>query len=191
MNRELLKRIERSYRIQRWVAGAILFVAVYLLVGCVVKSSYLAFKGSPLQVSGFIENVFYQIYSFVFVKPLGEDVAIRLWSALPVFNSMDLFVRDNLVLLLYYLAVFIPAGHFRLCSARIARLNRLEADVEDEAIRNAYRGVPPGRADEETSTQPQVDRLWTRREKSIDRYFAPLAVGLILLLAQFFIDRFA
>ncbi|MCZ4304007.1 hypothetical protein O4G98_04620 [Zoogloeaceae bacterium G21618-S1] len=138
-----------------------------------MKSSYLIFKSSGIYNSGVLERVFYQLYFWAFNKPLGENFGEKLWRMLPILQGRDLFVRENIFLIMFYVATFLSAGHFRLCGARIARLNRLKREAEDDIIRDAYRGVEPARP--ESVMEPQrVDYLWTRKEKVIDRYLAPL-----------------
>ena len=95
MNRATLERMERSYRIRRWIAGGVFIVAGYLLLGCFLKSLYFIFQSSPISGSEFLKQVFYQIYLWAFIKPLGLEAGERFWGIFPVIESRDIFAKEN------------------------------------------------------------------------------------------------
>jgi len=163
-----------------WLAG--LFSAYVVFAGF-LKALFVSFSSAGPLGQPFARLTL-SLAQYIYGWPIARDI----WTWAPSLDLHDLVNASNIGLMALYVLTIFLLGQGRSQFAQARRLGQLKAEAKEESIRRAYRGesgdwIYPEEAGAPKGLNGKM-RAVPWREKLHDYYFAPLIVGVILLLIQ-------
>jgi hypothetical protein len=185
MNREYWYARRSQWAWKRWIGLLIAAIGGLTVIAGLAKSLYLFVATVPLLARP-LQHMVWLVYHFVFDWP-----ALRVvWEGSPIFNLRNHVDPGNIAIAAVYFVAIFGAGYFRANHARVRWLDGLEQDALEQDIRDGFRGRQRDPVQAPSSPAPFPSASYAR-EKFHDRYLAPFAVGVVLLLMQYGLTLFA
>lgn len=179
MNREYWYARRSQWVWKRWIGLLVAAAGGLTVVAGLTKSLYLFATTAPLLEKP-LQYMVWLVYHFVFDWP----VLRRVWEWSPIFNLRNHVDPGNLAIsAVYFIAIF-GAGYFRANHARMHWLDGLEQDAREQGIRDGFTGRQRRTVPTPSSSEAFPSQSYAQ-EKFHDRYLAPFAVGVGLLLLQY------